>query len=76
MDSSERGAGDLGAAPRPGVLAAPSGLLAGGHHHAAPLPAAGGGVHRPKEPQVCHEAPVGDLGVSGGRGVQSLSLCL
>lgn len=63
MDSSERGAGDLSPASGSGLLAATPGLLPCGHRDAAPLPAARGGVHRPKEPQVRHEAAVGDLGV-------------
>lgn len=63
MDSSERGASDLGPASGSGLLPATPGLLLGGHGDAAPLLAARGGVHRPKEPQVRHEAAVGDLGV-------------
>lgn len=63
MDSSERGASDLGPASGSGLLAATAGLLAGGHRSAPPLPAAWGGVHRPEESQVCHEAAVGNLGV-------------
>lgn len=63
MDSSERGAGDLGAASGSDLLPATPGLLPGCHGDAAPLPASRGGVHRPKEPQVRDEAAVGDLGV-------------
>ncbi len=63
MDSSERGAGDLSPASGSGLLPATPGLLPGGHCDAAPLPAARGGIHRPKEPQVRHEAAVGDVGV-------------
>lgn len=63
VDSSERGASDLSPAPGSGLLAATPGLLPGGHRDTAPLPSARGGVHRPKEPQVHHEAAVGDLGV-------------
>lgn len=66
VDSSERGAGDLSPAPGSGLLAATPGLLPGGYCDAAPLPAAGGGVHRPKEPQVRHEVAVRDLGVRHG----------
>lgn len=66
VDSSERGACDLSPAPGSGLLAATPGLLPGGYCDAAPLPAAGGGVHRPKEPQVRHEVAVRDLGVRRG----------
>lgn len=65
VDSGERGAGDLSPATGSGLLPATPGLLLGGHGDAAPLPAARGGVHRPEEPQVRHEAAVGDLGVTG-----------
>uniref|UniRef100_A0A672INZ3 Vang-like protein n=1 Tax=Salarias fasciatus TaxID=181472 RepID=A0A672INZ3_SALFA len=63
VDPGERGAGDLGPAAGPGLLPAAPGLLAGRHGDAAALPAAGRGVHRPQEPQVRHEAAVGDVGV-------------
>lgn len=66
MDSCERGASDLSPAPGPGLLTATSGLLSGGHGDASPFLAARGGVHRPEEPQVRHEAAVGDLGVRAG----------
>lgn len=65
MDSGERGARDLGPPSGSCLLPAAHGLLPGRHGDAAPLPAARGGVHRPEEPQVRHEAPVGDLSVKG-----------
>lgn len=58
MDSGERGAGDLRPPSGSSLLPAPPGLLPGRHGDAASLPAARGGVHRPEEPQVCHEASV------------------
>lgn len=58
MDSGERGAGDLSPASGFGLLPATPGLLPCCHGDAAPLPATRGGVHRPKEPQVRHEAAV------------------
>lgn len=63
VDSGERGAGDFSPSTGSGLLPAAPGLLPGRHGDAAPLPAARGGVYWPKEPQVRHEAAVGDLGV-------------
>lgn len=61
MDTSERRTGDGPTTPGPRLLPETSGLLLGRHGDAPPLSAPGRGVYRPQEPQVCHEAPVGDL---------------
>lgn len=66
VDSGERGAGDIVSASGSCLLHEAPRLLSAGHSDAAPLPAARGGVHRPKEPQVCDEAAVRDLGVKSG----------
>ena len=61
MDPGERGTGDLRPAPGPRLLPATPRFFPGRHGDASTLPAYGGGVHRPQEPQVCHEAAVRDL---------------
>lgn len=83
VDPSERGAGDISPESESGLLPATSRLLPGCHGDAPPLPPPGGGVYRPQEPQVCHEAAVGDLCVEGekvgdkegGRGDERENLC-
>lgn len=63
MDVSEWGASDLSPSPGSGLLVASSGLLPGGHRDAAPVLAPRGGIYWPEEPQIRHEAAVGDLSI-------------
>lgn len=67
VDTNEWGASDSCSASRPGLLPETPWLLPGRHGDTPPLPAPGRGVHRPQKPQVCHEAPVRDVCVGGGR---------
>lgn len=64
VDFGERGAGDFRPPSGSGLLPAASGLLPGRHGDTPALPAARGGVYRPQEPQIRHEAAVGDLGLN------------
>lgn len=61
VDSSERGAGDISATPRPRVLASPSRLLPRRHSNGASLPHARRRVHWSQESQVCYETAVWDV---------------
>lgn len=61
VDASERRASDLCPSPGSGLLSASSGFLSGGHRDTAPILAARGGIYWPEEPQIRHEAAVGDL---------------